>query len=296
MPPDCTPTSVVTTVTAPILTGTIPGTQGPPGPIGWPVLSETLRITDLATTKHYAFFLKNGGTIQEIRTVVTGSTPSVEWNLKHGANFNGLGTGLFAADVVSTDAATGNGWPTQASFTAGADVVAAGSHVWVEVDTANSDADSFNITICYTAPAEQAVWIPYQYSAYAAAPQTGITTTTAIAFTTERRDPSGWLTSSVFTPQVDGLVTASLFGSLSETAGVADTVAIVLTIDGVAQLPKLNIRLAANAVEVPFAIVGLPFEVTAGQDIGFSITDVATGTVTITGASAHFAFSPDEII
>lgn len=296
MPPDCTPTCTTTTIQASILSGTIPGTQGPPGPIGWPVLSRTITVTDLSQAKVYGLFLKDGGVIKEVRTIVTGSTPSVEWNLRHGANYNGVGTGLFAADVVSTDTATGNGWPTQASFATGGDVVAAGSHVWLTFDVANSDADAFHITVTYTSPAEQAVWIPYQYAAYATADQTGITTEATIAAAVERRDPTGWLSSSVFTPQVDGLVTPTIYGSLSETAGVADTVSIAYSVNSTTQAPKLQVRLAANAVHVPFAMVGTPFTVTAGQPVKFIITDVNTGTVTISGAHIMFWFEPDEVI
>jgi len=113
---------------------------------GRPVLSKTITIEDPTSSEDISMFFTNLAiSVQEMRAVVRGSTPSVTWTVRHGTDRSGTG-----AEVVT-------GGTTTTSQTSGSDVttfndatIVADSFVWVETTAQTGTVDELTITVIYT--------------------------------------------------------------------------------------------------------------------------------------------------
>lgn len=135
-------------VNSAILSGQLSGIPGPAGPTGCPTLQTTVTIPNVAVGKYYITYSKTASNITYVVAAQVGDTPSVVWNIRHGANYSGIGTALFASSRTTTSAALGNKFPTEQAFAVGGATVAEGSHIWLSVDSAAAGT-TLHLTLFY---------------------------------------------------------------------------------------------------------------------------------------------------
>jgi hypothetical protein len=144
---ECTPNSTVT-INSAIISGALPGVPGPAGSTGYPEITETYVIDNPRIAgRRYLTFANLGSTITKVVILHEGTATSSTVAISHGANFQGLGTDIFAAPVTSTSSTVGDHYST---FVANADVVAASSHIWATVSAASATTDKLIINITRT--------------------------------------------------------------------------------------------------------------------------------------------------
>lgn len=90
------------------------------------------------------FFLSQASTIQQMRAVVRGTTPSVTWTVRHSADRNATGNEAVTGGTTTTSESAGSSVTSfnDASMTAG--------WVWVELTAVSGTVDEAHIEIIYT--------------------------------------------------------------------------------------------------------------------------------------------------
>lgn len=147
---ECTPNSTVT-VNSAIISGALPGVPGPAGGTGYPEITETYVIENpQAAGRRYLTFANLASTIQKVVVLHEGTATSSTINVKHGTNFQGTGTALFAAPVVSTSQTVGDHYPSAQAFAPNAASVTATSHIWAEISAASPTTSRVIINITRT--------------------------------------------------------------------------------------------------------------------------------------------------
>lgn len=141
---ECTPNSTVT-VNSAIISGALPGVPGPAGAAGYPEITETYVIDNPQVAgRRYLTFANLPSTITKVVVLHEGTGTSSTLNISHGANFQGVGTDIFAAPVTSTSRTSGDHYST---FAAGSASVVASSHIWATITAASSTTDRVIINI-----------------------------------------------------------------------------------------------------------------------------------------------------
>lgn len=129
------------------LSGAVLGAPGPRGPAGIAEVTATRVLASPAAGRYYLEFFDAETTIDKIMVLLQGTSPSLTYNIRHGANFQGLGTQLFSADQTETSTSTGT-IIEPASMVTGANTLAVNSHLWVDITA--TTADAVIIAIFYT--------------------------------------------------------------------------------------------------------------------------------------------------
>ena len=147
---ECTPNSTVT-VNSAIISGALPGTPGRTGDTGYPELTETYIINDPQVSgRRYLTFAHLASTITKVVVLHEGTATSSTLNLGHGANYQGVGTGLFDSPVTSTSTSIGDHYPSDQAFATNAETVSANSHIWAEISAASATTSRIIINITRT--------------------------------------------------------------------------------------------------------------------------------------------------
>lgn len=136
-------------VNSAILNGALSGVAGPAGPTGCPTFTRTFVINEPTEGKYYLTYSDTAAEIKKVVVLHAGATPGVTWNIYHGTNYAGVGTALLADEAVTSSIALGNVFPDTGAFAAGADEVAANSHIWVVLDDVDVGTDTFIINLMY---------------------------------------------------------------------------------------------------------------------------------------------------
>ena len=94
-------------------------------------------------------FFDNALTISEVYVVLTGTTPSIDFNIAHGTDRSLAGSDLWTSDQTADNTTTGDN--VAGDFDAFADAtVVANSWVWLETSgTPSGTIDSMHVTIFY---------------------------------------------------------------------------------------------------------------------------------------------------
>lgn len=91
------------------------------------------------------FYIDVANTIYKMNCIVSGTTPSLTWTVRHGPDRTLAGTEVVTGGTTTTSTTTGD---TITSFDNAA--VAAGSHVWLETTARSGTVDTVNLTIFYS--------------------------------------------------------------------------------------------------------------------------------------------------
>jgi hypothetical protein len=91
------------------------------------------------------FFTNKAITITEIRAVVRGSSPSVDWTIRHGTSRSAAGAEVVTGGTTTTDESTGSDVTTFDDET-----VIADSFVWLGTTVQTGTVDELALTIVYT--------------------------------------------------------------------------------------------------------------------------------------------------
>lgn len=121
------------------LSGAVLGAPGPRGPAGVAEVTATRVIAGPATGRYYLEFFDAETTIDKIMVLLQGTGSSLTYNIRHGGNFQGAGTQLFAADQTETSTSTGT-IIEPASMVTGANTLVANSHLWLDITATTADA------------------------------------------------------------------------------------------------------------------------------------------------------------
>lgn len=110
------------------------------------VASKAITVESPTTTEDISMFFSEGSiTISKITVVLTGSSPSVTWTLRHGTNRNAVGTEVITGGTTTTSTTTGDVITTFDSAE-----LAAASFVWLETTATSGTVNSINITVIYS--------------------------------------------------------------------------------------------------------------------------------------------------
>ena len=84
-------------------------------------------------------------TIAEVRALVAGTTPSVSFSIRYGADFSAAGTAIRLAGMTSSNTSNGDSW---SSFDNA--VVPAGSWLWIVVEAVSGTALSLHVSLRFS--------------------------------------------------------------------------------------------------------------------------------------------------
>jgi len=88
------------------------------------------------------FNADNSFAFTEIRSLVSGTTPRVDFTIKYGTDFTAAGTEVVTGGIICTNVTTGN---TQTTFNNG--TVPADNFVWVETSNTGGTVDLFHVSV-----------------------------------------------------------------------------------------------------------------------------------------------------
>ncbi len=91
------------------------------------------------------FFTDVPITINKIRVILVGTTPSVTWTLRHGTSRSAAGAEVVTGSTVSTETGAGSDITSFDDAT-----IVANSHVWFETSAVSGTINSIIINIFYT--------------------------------------------------------------------------------------------------------------------------------------------------
>jgi len=149
---DCGINKSTVTVNSAIISGALPGVPGPTGATSYPEITETYVIENPQLAgRRYLTFANLASTITKVVILHEGTDPSSTLNLAHGTNYQGVGTALFSTAVTGTSRTTGDHYPSTQAFAAGAEQVAATSHIWADLTAASVSTTRIIINITRTA-------------------------------------------------------------------------------------------------------------------------------------------------
>lgn len=143
----CSDSGSSISVNSAILSGALTGVAGPQGPPGCAQLSCATTIYTPTPGRFYLGYFPKETVLDEVMVLNQGGTATITYNIKHGANYTGIGTDLYAASRTDTSSTTGT-VTTEADFVTGANTILAGSHLWMDINT--TLADSVIVAIVYT--------------------------------------------------------------------------------------------------------------------------------------------------
>lgn len=90
------------------------------------------------------FFTDVAITVTKMRAICVGTTPSVTWTVRHGADRSAAGNEVVTGGTTTTDTTTGSDITSFDDAT-----IPANSHVWLETTAKSGTVDSFTLTIFY---------------------------------------------------------------------------------------------------------------------------------------------------
>ena len=116
------------------------------GIIGSRSNSKSILIEDPTNLEDISFFFTDKAiTINKIRPILVGSTPSITWTLRHAIDRSTVGIEVITTGTVTTEVTTGVDITTFDDAT-----IIANSHIWFETTDKSGTVDSINLTIFYT--------------------------------------------------------------------------------------------------------------------------------------------------
>ena len=101
--------------------------------------------TPTATEDLSLFYVDQAITIYKLNCIVSGTTPSLTWTIRHGADRTATGNEVVTGGTTTTSTTTGD---TVTSFND--PTIPADSHVWLETTAQSGTVDTVNVTIFYT--------------------------------------------------------------------------------------------------------------------------------------------------
>lgn len=134
---------------------TVPGPQGPAGAAGATGATGATGAQGptgvslsypLAADKLPLLFTTPAITVASVRTLVSGTAPSVTFSLRYGTDFSAAGTKIKTVDMTSTSATTGDSF---SSFDNAA--IPADNWLWLVVESISGTVLTFNATVRFTA-------------------------------------------------------------------------------------------------------------------------------------------------
>ena len=109
------------------------------------VRCASIIIEDPTASEDLSFFFTNKAiTITEMRAVLTGSSPSVTWTVRHSTDRNIAGSQVVTGGTVTTSTTTGSDVTSFNDAT-----IALDSHVWLETTAQSGTVDSLAVTLAY---------------------------------------------------------------------------------------------------------------------------------------------------
>jgi hypothetical protein len=120
------------------------GDTGPTGPMG--PKSVAIQWPTTLDIKVVMFYTTSALTISKVISVLPGasSTPSLSFNVRHGADVSAAGTAVTLSAITTTSVSTGTA--TTSFFSTNANI-AAGSFVWVEITAVAGTVPTASITL-----------------------------------------------------------------------------------------------------------------------------------------------------
>ena len=116
---------------------------GPPGPMTPLVLSMP---SPQANDRRILLRAPQVLTISRVDAVLTGGTsPSVSFSLRHGADVSAAGTAATTDPITVTSTTTGESWISLDNH-----VIPAGSWLWIVVDAVSGTAVSLHISVLFS--------------------------------------------------------------------------------------------------------------------------------------------------
>lgn len=117
--------------------------------VKWKPFSQTilksLKVdSPVASSKHIVLFTDKEITIQEIRSLVLGATPSLQYSIVYGSDVSTSGTPIVTAEITTTN--TTNGLITS-SFDNG--IIGANNFIWITVSAITGTVDQLFITLTF---------------------------------------------------------------------------------------------------------------------------------------------------
>lgn len=91
------------------------------------------------------FYIDVAATVYKLNCIVSGSTPSLTWTIRHGPDRTLAGSEVVTGGTTTTSTTTGD---TITSFDD--PTIPAGSHVWLETTARSGTVDTVNVTIFYS--------------------------------------------------------------------------------------------------------------------------------------------------
>lgn len=114
------------------------GVTGPAAPKAVTILFPT------NAEKIALFYTTSAITISAIRSVVTGTTPSVTFSIRYGSDFSLAGTEVVTGGITTTNTTTGLSTTTFNSAS-----IAANNYVWITTTATSGTVNSINVTVQY---------------------------------------------------------------------------------------------------------------------------------------------------
>lgn len=104
---------------------------------------KSLSIASPTSTEKIALFHSDAPlTVTEIRSVVSGTTPSVTFSIRYGTDYAATGTEVVTSGMTCTNTTTGN---TTTSFNSAS--IPANNFVWLTTTAASGTIDIFHVTV-----------------------------------------------------------------------------------------------------------------------------------------------------
>jgi hypothetical protein len=123
------------------------GTWATPVQADPPTLTKSATLeSPEAGDKMPMFVAPVGYTVSSVHAFVSGTTPSVTWNIAHGTIPSGAGADLFTADVVTTN--TGTVAESNTGFNDA--TISAGAAAWIDIVAVSGTVDFIHLTVEYT--------------------------------------------------------------------------------------------------------------------------------------------------
>ena len=134
--------ATIANLTATLLTA---GTLTIGGALVQPDISKGVTLESPTTADSITLFkVPSACTINTMYAVVTGTSPSATWVVKHGTDRSGGGASVLTAGTITTDLTTGSTVTVFSDAT-----IAAGSWVWVVFPAVTGTVDTLNVTLNY---------------------------------------------------------------------------------------------------------------------------------------------------
>jgi hypothetical protein len=108
--------------------------------------SKSIIIENPTASEDLSFFFTDVAiTITKIRVILTGTTPSVTWTIRHGTDRSATGSEVVTGGTATTDTTTGSDITSFDDAT-----IVANSHVWVETTAQSGTVASIIITVFFS--------------------------------------------------------------------------------------------------------------------------------------------------